>query len=184
MSDTKATLRTQARARRAELARAIPDFAQRVADHSHALDIPDSTHIGAYMALSGEADPHLLLKQLAAKGCTFAFPRVAAKGEPLVFHHWKAGREFVKGAYGIPEPAADWPVARPRTLLVPLLAFDKEGRRLGYGGGFYDRTIAALGTPLRLVGVAYAGQEVEALPHEAHDRPLDMLITENGVRRF
>jgi 5-formyltetrahydrofolate cyclo-ligase len=87
------------------------------------------------------------------------------------------------GAYGILEPSAGWPVAHPKILLVPLLAFDAHGHRLGYGGGFYDRTIEAL-KPDRTIGVAFAGQEVEALPHEAHDIALDCVITENGVREF
>jgi len=183
MSDTKATLRRQARARRAELAQAVPDFSQRIAHHAASLDIAPDSLIGAYMALPGEADPHLLLQALVARGCTLAFPRVHAKGEPLVFHHWNRGRELMKGSYGIAEPAPDWPVARPVILLVPLLAFDKAGHRLGYGGGFYDRAIASL-QPVRTIGVAFAGQEVEPLPHEPHDRALDAVITESGLRRF
>jgi len=176
----KTELRREARARRAELARTNPDFAQQLAAHAGALDIADNTLIGAYVALPGEADPHLLLKALSTRGCTFAFPRVHAKGEPLVFHHWKPGHELQKGSFGILEPSPDWPVAHPRILLVPLLAFDKHGHRLGYGGGFYDRTIAAL-KPARTIGIAYAGQEVEALPHEAHDIALDAVLTENGL---
>lgn len=183
MPDTKSDLRKQARIRRETLARAVPDFATRIAAHIDALGIPDNTLIGAYVALPGEADPHQLLKQLILRGCTIAFPCVHAKGEPLVFHRWQPGHEFIKGAYGIPEPALDWPVAYPRILLVPLLAFDRQGHRLGYGGGFYDRTIASL-EPAQTIGVAYADQEVEALPHEPHDIPLDMVITEQGVRRF
>jgi 5-formyltetrahydrofolate cyclo-ligase len=183
VSDPKATLRKLARARRAELALAVPDFATRIAAYAGALNIPDDTLIGAYIALPGEADPHLLLKKLAGKSCSLAFPRVHAKGEPLVFHHWQPGDVLVKGAYGIAEPSPDWPVAHPPVLLVPLLAFDKTGHRLGYGGGFYDRTIASL-KPARTIGVAYAGQEAETLPHEPHDVPLDMVITEEGVRRF
>ena len=183
MSDSKNALRQKARAHREHLARAHPDFAQQLATHATALNIPDNSLIGAYIALPHEADPHLLLKQLTMKGCTLAFPRVHAKGEPLVFHHWKPGRELIKGTYNIPEPAPDWPVAHPKILLVPLLAFDKQGHRLGYGGGFYDRTITTL-KPARTIGIAYADQEVEILPHEPHDIALDAVITENGVRNF
>ncbi len=97
-----------------------------------------------------------------------------------------SGRELSKGRFGIAEPLPDWPIARPETLLVPLLAFDARGHRLGYGGGYYDRTIAALKAhgPLRTIGIAYAGQEVLSLPHDPHDQPLDAVLTENGLRSF
>jgi 5-formyltetrahydrofolate cyclo-ligase len=186
VSDAKAQLRKQARARREELVRAYPDFAAQLASHADALAVAPNTVVGAYVALPHEADPHVLLKQLVARGATLAFPRVHAKGQPLVFHHWKPGRELNKGAYGILEPGADWPVAHPRTLLVPLLAFDKTGHRLGYGGGFYDRTIAMLRSTgeTRTIGIAYAGQEMDALPHDEHDIALNTVLTENGLRRF
>jgi 5-formyltetrahydrofolate cyclo-ligase len=76
----------------------------------------------------------------------------------------------------------DWPRAAPDLLLVPLLAFDGRGHRLGYGGGFYDRTLALLGVPA--IGIAYAGQEVSSLPAEPHDRRLTAILTEQGLRRF
>jgi len=183
---SKNLLRDAARTRRAELAKTIPDFAARLAQHATALDIPPNSLIGAYAALPGEADPHLLLKALVSTGCTLAFPRVAAKGAPLVFHHWQPGRVMERGTFGIAEPQSDWPIAHPRILLVPLLAFDARGHRLGYGGGYYDRTLEALrahGT-IRTIGIAYAGQEIDSIPDENHDHQLDMIATENGVRRF
>jgi 5-formyltetrahydrofolate cyclo-ligase len=181
---SKSTLRTEARTRRERLALGVPDFAVRVAAHADALGIAGGSVVGGYAALPGEADPRLLLEALARKGCAIAFPRVHAKGAPLVFHRCEPGQELRKGAYGIPEPHADWPVVQPRVLLVPLLAFDAHGHRLGYGGGFYDRTIANLGEPLRTIGVAYAGQEVDVLPREPHDYPLDAVVTENGIHHF
>jgi len=86
----------------------------------------------------------------------------------------------------VPEPDPAWPLATPAIVLVPLLAFDAVGRRLGYGGGYYDRTLAALraGHTITAVGVAYAGQEVENIPHDAHDEQLDMILTETGLRAF
>ncbi len=192
----KGTLRTEARARRAECVRSVPDFAARLAAHAAALDIPRGSLVGAYVAMEGEADPRLLLERLAREECTFAFPRVAAKRAPLEFHHAQGRREFVISAFGVPEPAPDWPLAHPGILLVPLLAFDATGTRLGYGGGFYDRTLASLARnetppanpshrgPTRAIGIAYAGQEVASLPRDAHDQPLDMIVTEDGVRRF
>jgi 5-formyltetrahydrofolate cyclo-ligase len=184
--DAKAQLRKQARVHREELSRAHPDVAQQLASHADALAIAPNTVVGAYVALPHEADPHLLLKQLVARSAMLAFPRVHAKGQPLVFHHWKPGHELVRGTYGIAEPAPDWSVAHPRTLLVPLLAFDKTGHRLGYGGGFYDRTIAMLRSTgaTRTIGIAYAGQEVDTLPHNEHDIALDAVLTERGLRAF
>lgn len=186
MHREKAHLRDAARGRRAVLAAECPDFAERLAAHAHALDIPRGSVVGAYVAMEGEADPHLLLKTLALADCTFAFPRVAAKKQPLVFHHWQPGRDLIRSAFGVPEPVEDWPRAQPGVLLVPMLAFDAGGYRLGYGGGFYDITLAALRAsgPLRAIGVAFAGQEVEALPREPHDQRLDAVVTEKGFRSF
>ncbi len=179
----KQQLRTAARARRAELARAMPDFAARLAAHADALGISDGALVAAYVAMGDEADPQLLLKALAARGCTFAFPRVAAKGAPLVFHHAQPDREHIRSTFGVSEPAPDWPIAQPAIFLVPLLAFDAAGTRLGYGGGFYDRTLAAL-PGARAIGIAYAGQEVAALPREPHDHRLAAVLDETGLRRF
>lgn len=182
----KTALRENMRRQRAALAQTHPHFARAAAGHAAALNIPDGVVVGAYAATKDEADPHLILKKLVLRDCTIAFPRVAAKGEPLVFHRWKPGQELQKGAFGILEPSKDWPLAFPKILLVPLLAFDRTGHRLGYGGGFYDRTLDFLraNSTIRAIGVAYAGQEVEALPREDHDHALDAVITENGVREF
>ena len=183
---SKKTFRDNARARRTELAHAHPEFARDVAEHVAALKIANGSVVGGYIAIGDEADPHIILKKLTLQNCTLAFPRVHAKDEPLVFHRWKAGQNLRRGAYGIPEPAKDWPLAYPKILLVPLLAFDRQGHRLGYGGGYYDRTLDFLraNSTVRAIGVAYAGQQVAELPREAHDHPLDAVVTENGVREF
>ncbi len=183
---SKEAFRREAKSRRAELARAHPDFAREAAAHVAALDIPDGSVVGAYVAARDEADPRLILQKLAACHCTIAFPRVAAKDGPLVFHRLNRGDAMAPGAFAIPEPPGDRPLAYPKILLVPLLAFDRAGHRLGYGGGYYDRTLDFLraNAAVRAIGVAYAGQEVDALPREAHDQPLDAVITEAGVRKF
>jgi 5-formyltetrahydrofolate cyclo-ligase len=182
----KTALRILMRARRAELARAQPDFAREAAEHVATLQIPDNSVVGGYVAMRDEADPRIILKKLIAQNCRLAFPRVVAKGAPLAFHRWKAGDELQPGSYGILEPSKDWPLAYPKILLVPLLAFDRHGHRLGYGGGFYDRTLDFLraNSTVSAIGVAYAGQEVEELPREGHDHPLDAVITEHGVSSF
>lgn len=184
--NTKSDLRKLARANRVAMAAAQPDFAERIATYADALELPERAVIGGYVALPGEADPYLLLKRLAEKGHDIAFPRVVERNEPLAFHLWKEGLSLVRGAFGIPEPSPEWPCVEPRVSLVPLLAFDKSGYRIGYGGGFYDRTLAALaqkGETLA-IGIGFAGQEIERVPHEDHDRRLDAIVTELGVRRF
>jgi 5-formyltetrahydrofolate cyclo-ligase len=179
---SKAVLRQQARIRRAQLAAACPDFAARLAGHAAALPLAAGSIVGAYHALPDEADPALLLQALVALGHHIAFPRVVAKGAPLEFHRVPDGEILRAGTYGIHEPAAHFPRATPDALLVPLLAFDASGHRLGYGGGFYDRTISQLGVPA--IGIAWAGQEVASLPHQPHDMALDFILTEHGRKRF
>ena len=169
-------------ARQARRILAAPDFAARIAPYAQALEIATGAVVGGYHALPDEADPALLLARLSALGCRIAFPRVVARDLPLEFHVVPEGETMAPGAFGIHEPLHTWPRAVPDILLVPLLAFDAAGRRLGYGGGYYDRIIAALGVPA--IGIAYAGQEVASLPQEAHDRTLDRIVTEQGIRRF
>lgn len=176
----KQALRRAARENRLTLA--CPGFAAEIARHSDALGIAPGAVVGGYHALPDEADPAALLERLAALGCRIAFPRVTGKGLKLEFHVVPDGEKMAPGAFGICEPHASWPRANPTVLLVPLLAFDGSGRRLGYGGGYYDRTIAGLAVPA--IGIAYSGQQVASLPQEAHDRTLDMVVTEQGIRRF
>ena len=177
----KQALRRAARENRLTLAR--PGFAGEIARHSDALGIAPGAVVGGYHALPDEADPAALLERLAALGCRIAFPRVTGKGLKLEFHVVPDGESLAPGAFGICEPHASWPRANPTVLLVPLLAFDGSGHRLGYGGGYYDRTIDDL-PGVRTIGIAYAGQEVAAVPREPHDHALDMIVTENGVRPF
>ena len=180
MPTDKSQLRRTARETRKALAHA--DFAAAIARHAEDLPVSEGLIVGGYHALPEEADPAALLARLAELGCHIAFPRVVAKGQALDFHRVPDGDALAPGAYGIHEPLEHWPRARPDLLLVPLLGFDAAGHRLGYGGGFYDRTLEALNVPA--IGIAYAGQEAASIPHEAHDRTLDMVLTEQGIRQF
>ena len=177
---SKTDLRRAARQKRKALAN--PDFALAIAACAEDLAPARATVVGGYHALPQEADPSQLLARLVELGCFIAFPRVASKGAPLDFHHVPDGEVLAPGAFGIHEPLAHWPRLTPQLLLVPLLAFDHHGHRLGTGGGFYDRTLAVLNVPA--IGIAYAGQEVASLPHLPHDRRLDAIVTEQGLRRF
>jgi 5-formyltetrahydrofolate cyclo-ligase len=182
---SKSTLRQLARDKRKTTAH--PDIAIALAKHAKALNLTSGTMVGAYHALPSEADPALLLQRLVQQGCHIAFPRIAARDRPLAFHRIPDGEVLKQGAHGIHEPEAHWPQVTPDMLLVPLLAFDKHGHRLGYGGGFYDRTLSAYrdrARPIRAIGVAYAAQELEAIPAEPHDVALDGILTENGLRSF
>jgi len=183
---TKPQLREQARARRAELARALPNVAARLASFADELDLPPGAVVAGTWPIRDEADPQLLMAALAAKGHRLALPRLAAKDAALAFHHWSQNHPTQVSVFGIAEPLAHAEPVAPSVLLVPLLAFDAQGFRLGYGGGYYDRTLAALRAEgeVLAIGVAYAGQEVEKLPRGPHDQRLDMLISERGVRRF
>jgi len=180
MPSDKTELRRAAREKRLALKRA--DFAAQIARHAEALAIPKGSIVGGYHALPDEADPALLLERLVELGCHIAYPRVVGKGSPLEFHRVPDGEVLAPGAFGIHEPLDIWPRATPGMLLVPLLAFDECGHRLGYGGGFYDRTLALLNVPA--IGIAYAGQEAASIPHLPHDRTLNMVLTEQGIRRF
>lgn len=180
MDASKQELRAAAREKRLSLKR--KDFAGAIADYAEALAIPKDSVVGGYHALPDEADPALLLERLVELGCHIAYPRVAGKGLPLEFHRVPDGEVLAPGAFGIHEPLGTWPRATPDMLLVPLLAFDALGHRLGYGGGFYDRTIALLKVPA--IGIAFAGQEMDRLPHQAHDVQLNAVLTERGLTRF
>jgi 5-formyltetrahydrofolate cyclo-ligase len=133
--------------------------------------------------MRGEIDVLPVLSVLAERGQVTALPAVVDRKAPLVFRRWVPGDALEDGLYGTRHPLAEAEAVRPVLLLVPLLAFDRKGVRLGYGGGFYDRTLAALRAvgPVVAVGVAYAGQEVDALPAEPHDERLDWVVTEKEV---
>lgn len=121
-----------------------------------------------------------LLHRLASEGWVTALPVVVGKNEPLIFRRWSPDEVLVSGLWGIQIPVDTAPEVSPDVLLVPMLAYDARGYRLGYGGGFYDRTLAKLRALKKItaIGVAYSGQEVEEVPHDEHDQPLDWIMTE------
>jgi 5-formyltetrahydrofolate cyclo-ligase len=140
--------------------------------------------VAGYAAVRGEADPFPLMAALANQGHDLALPQT--HGDKLVFRAWKPGDPLVVGRYNIPEPDAKMRERRPDLVLVPLVAFDRHGYRLGYGGGYYDRYLAEHRPKrtLRAIGIAFAGQEVEELPREETDEPLDAVVTQDRVIRF
>jgi 5-formyltetrahydrofolate cyclo-ligase len=142
--------------------------------------------VGGYWPIRSELDIRPILRHAIASGGAAGLPVSGPPGTALRFRAWDPEAPMAEGRYGIPEPAEDRPEVVPTVLLVPLLAFDGRGYRLGYGGGYYDRTLALLRRRGRViaVGVGFAGQEVEAVPHDRHDQRLDWIVTELRAKRF
>ena len=139
-----------------------------------------------YMPVGSEMDPLPIAEALRERDTRLCLPVVVEQDAPLVFRLWTPGDPLAPDLMGTPAPLATARAIDPELVLVPLLAFDAEGGRLGQGGGYFDRTIADLQTRTKavIVGLGYAGQEVPSLPVEAHDRPLDAVLTEQGFRLF
>ena len=143
--------------------------------------------VSGYWPMGGELDIRAALNGFAARGTRVLLPVVVARDAPLAFRRWHPGDALVPAGFGTSVPDPSLPEGTPDILLVPLLAFDARGFRLGHGGGYYDRTIAALrgsGRPVRAVGVAFACQEVERVPVEEFDQRIDAVATERGLRAF
>jgi len=137
--------------------------------------------MSGYLAIRTEIDPAPAMAEAAAHGMV-GVPVIERLGLPLKFSRWEPGCDLVDGPFGAQVPeVADY--FEPELLIVPLVAFDRRGGRLGYGGGFYDRTLEMLRAkrPTLAVGFAFAAQEADELPLEETDQPLDMIVTERGV---
>jgi 5-formyltetrahydrofolate cyclo-ligase len=139
--------------------------------------------IGFYWPIRGEVGLHGLVRELIAAGARAALPVVVAKGQPLEFRAWQPGARMARGVWNIPIPA-EVQIMRPSALLVPLVGFDGRGYRLGYGGGFYDRTLTALSPKPLAVGVGYELGRLATIHPQPHDVPMDALVTEAGVVHF
>jgi 5-formyltetrahydrofolate cyclo-ligase len=147
---------------------------------------PKEKSIAGYWPLGDELDCRPALEALAAAGAQVALPVVAGQGHALVFRQWKPGDVLEQGPFGTMHPTARAPVVTPRVLLVPLLAFDLDGHRLGYGAGYYDRTIAAFRANgnVTAIGLAYDVQRVDTVHADGHDQALDGVITNTGALWF
>ncbi len=136
--------------------------------------------VSIFHSFGTEISTFELFDKLVADGWTTALPIVVAKNTPLVFRQWAPGEPLVSGIWGIQIPPETAREVQPDVLLVPLLAFDRSGYRLGYGGGFYDRTLEKLRAVKKItaIGLAYSGQEVDAVLRDEHDQQLDWIMTE------
>jgi 5-formyltetrahydrofolate cyclo-ligase len=135
------------------------------------------------MPLKSEINPLPLMRKLSEAGADLALPVVAGRGKPLIMRSWRWGAPLAAGVWGIREPPPAAPQVEPDVLLVPLLAFDRSGHRIGYGAGYYDLTIAQLRgkKPITAVGLAFAAQEIAHVPRTSFDAPLDLVVTERGT---
>jgi len=142
----------------------------------------DRKTVSGFIPYRSEIDITGLLAVLANNNYQTCLPIVIAQGQPLIFRNWQPGDETIPGAWDIPVPLPTAELAEPDIMLVPLLAYDKSGFRLGYGGGFYDRTISGLkkSKAVTTIGVAYSAQEVDQVPTNEHDQKLDWILTEKG----
>ncbi|WP_083567317.1 5-formyltetrahydrofolate cyclo-ligase [Hyphomicrobium sp. CS1GBMeth3] len=143
---------------------------------------PPPAIVSGFLAIGNEIDPTPLIERLIGEGYRICLPVMEGKGKPLVFRAWAPGEPLAETTWGIREPLPEAPVLEPDIVLGPLLAFDTAGYRLGYGGGFYDRTLARLRAlkPIVSIGIGFDEQRVDAVPHVDYDERLDWILTPSG----
>jgi 5-formyltetrahydrofolate cyclo-ligase len=180
----KSRLRAEAMTRRDALSADQRQAAsEAIAARPFPLPIRTGTIVSGFMPLKSEINPLPLLQKLAETGARLALPAIAGRGKPLIMRAWEFGAPLDRGQWGIREPKADAPEVDPDILLVPLLAFDRGGFRIGYGAGYYDMTIHRLRErkPITAVGIAFAAQEAPKIPTTPRDERLDLVLTEREV---
>jgi len=191
LASKKATLRQEALSRRDALSpqerEAMSQAVARRFSPLHSLPFHAALHEGPvslFLPIRSEIDTRPLMSLLAGHGVTVALPVV--QRPILAFREWRSGDPLVRAGFGLLEPGPGARAVRPRTMFVPLAAFDRRGDRIGYGAGHYDRAIEAFsadGDPLVTIGLAFSCQEVERVPAEPHDRRLDWVLTERELIR-
>lgn len=183
--DLKRRARTAANAARAHAHKTLGDRAGlMLAQHELPIERrTDRASLSGFYPYQAEINVLPMLARLVSEGWQTALPVVMAKGAPLTFRAWAPGEPTGRGIWDIHIPLETASELQPDVLLVPMLAFDRRGYRLGYGGGFYDRTLAELRKlkPVTAIGVAYAEQEMAEVPVSDYDEPLDWILTERGV---
>ncbi len=180
----KKRIRKEAKQQRARAAAAASGAPQRLRDHIlSAVPFPPAAPVSAYWPMGDEIDPRPTLYALVERGHPIGLPVMPGKDQPLTFRAWHPEDTLADGGFGTRIPPEDHAPVVPEILLVPMLAFDRRGYRLGYGGGFYDRTLENLrarNPRTTAIGIVYAGQEIDRVPTDAHDQRLDRIISEQG----
>jgi 5-formyltetrahydrofolate cyclo-ligase len=184
IEEAKAELRREAVVRRDALpAEARKAAAETIAARAFPQNITPGRIVSGFMPLKSEVNPLPLMQRLSEDGAQLALPRIVGRGSPLSMRAWTFGDPLDRGQWGIREPKPDAPEVDPDILLVPLLAFDRAGYRIGYGAGYYDMTIKRLRElkAVTAIGVAFAVQEVPRVPTTDRDERLDLVLTEREV---
>jgi 5-formyltetrahydrofolate cyclo-ligase len=184
IDELKKTIRRDAIARRDALPAADrAAAAATIAARPFPLAITPGAIVSGFSPLKSEINPVPLMRKLADAGARLALPVVAGRGRPLIMRAWAFGEPLDSGIWGIREPKPEAAEVAPDIMLVPLLAFDRGGRRIGYGAGYYDMTIAKLRAlkSVTAVGIAFAVQEIDSVPVTPRDARLDLVLTEREV---
>jgi 5-formyltetrahydrofolate cyclo-ligase len=187
-ADALKTWRRSERSRLLALRLALSPTARRLANRAIAEQLyavlserPGIT-LGAYWPFQGEFDPRLLIDRLIAEGWRTALPAVVDRKGPLEYRAWRPGDPLVAGVWDIPVPEKR-EIAGPDAVLAPLVGFDRQCYRLGYGGGYFDRTLAALMPRPLAIGVGFELSAIETIYPQSFDIPMDLIVTETGSRR-
>jgi 5-formyltetrahydrofolate cyclo-ligase len=180
----KAQLREQALARRDALPvdeRAAA--AEAIATRPFPVTVTADMIVSGFSPMKTEINPLPLMRKAAQLGARLALPAIAGRGKPLIMRAYAFGDDLARGQWGIREPKAEAPDVAPDILIVPLVAFDRAGHRIGYGAGYYDMTINALRAEKKAVamGIAFAAQEIASVPATERDARLDFVLTEREV---
>ena len=136
----------------------------------------------AYWPIKGEPDLRPLMAELHQAGISVALPLVETRAAPLIFRHWTPETRMQRGDWNIPVPPPDAHVVTPDIALAPLVGWTTDGYRLGYGGGYFDRTLAALTPKPFVIGIGFQAAQLKTIYPQPHDIPLDLILTENGVQ--
>jgi len=187
----KNDMRREARFCRDRLARDVRlDFKDKLVENFFdQFGILAETNVAGYWPKGSEFDVKPLLFRLKQEDCNCLLPIVIRQEKILDFREWRPGDKLIRSNIGVFEPTKDKSLGIPTIILVPLLAFDKQGNRLGYGGGYFDRTLMALRAKrqnkrITAIGIGYAEQEVGKVPHDKFDQRLDWIVTEEQVSAF
>jgi 5-formyltetrahydrofolate cyclo-ligase len=182
--DLKSQIRRDALAKRDALPGEFRmNAAETVALRGLPVEVPAGAVVSGFFPLKTEINPVRLMRRLSAAGAQLALPLIVGRGKPLSMRAFTFGDELIPGQWGILEPSKDAPEVEPDFLIVPLLAFDRVGQRVGYGAGYYDMTITTLRRkkPVVAIGIAFAAQEIPQVPATPNDAPLDFVLTEREV---
>jgi 5-formyltetrahydrofolate cyclo-ligase len=160
--------------------------AEAIAARPFPVEIKSGMIVSGFSPMRTEINPIPLLRKLAEAGAGLALPCIAGRGHPLIMRAWDFGAPLASGQWGIREPTTDAAEVAPDILIVPLVAFDRAGQRIGYGAGYYDMTIHALRAKKKIVavGIAFAAQEIAKVPATERDERLDLVLTEREVIHF